>query len=106
MQQYIKPSRTLLAVLCAATVAATACGDKKTDTALATDTALSRDLAMAARDSAVQPQLQDVPVAPPVEPTPTPAAPKPRPAAPKPKPAPAASGCANAGSNASAREAC
>lgn len=92
MREYIRPSRTLLALLCATTVAATACGkEKASDTALTTDTTLSRDLAMAARDSAVQPQLQDVPVTPPpaVEPTPAPARPKPRPAAPKPTPAPA-----------------
>lgn len=85
MQQYIRPSRTLLALLCATTVAATACGEKKTDTALTTDTALGRDLALAARDTTVQPQLKDVP--PPVaEPAPAPVTPKPRPATPKPRP--------------------
>jgi len=47
---------------------------------------LGRDLAMAARDSAVQPQLNDVPVTPPptVEPKPAPTRPKPKPAAPRP----------------------
>ncbi|MEO7362739.1 MAG: hypothetical protein ABI120_20575, partial [Gemmatimonadaceae bacterium] len=87
MREYIRPSRTLLALLCATTVAATACGEKKTsETALTSDSTLGRDLAMAARDSMVQPQLKDVPVTPPptVEPTPAPARPKPRPAAPKP----------------------
>lgn len=87
MQQYIRPSRTLLALLCATTVAATACGEKKNDSALATDTALGRDLALAARDTAVQPQLKDVP-APVAEPTPAPVTPKPRPAAPRPRPTP------------------
>lgn len=90
MQQYIRPSRLLLSLLCAGAVAATACGDKKpADSALAADSALGRDLAMAARDSAVTPQLQDVP-APAPTPTPTAApAPRPRPAPAKPKPAPA-----------------
>jgi outer membrane biosynthesis protein TonB len=88
MQQYIRPSRTLLALLCATTVAATAC-EKKSDTALTTDTALGRDLAMAARDSTVQPQLKDVPAPPPPAEEPKPAAtrPKPRPVKPTPKPA-------------------
>jgi outer membrane biosynthesis protein TonB len=88
MQQYIRPSRTLLALLCATTVAATACGEKKTDAALTADSALGRDLALAARDTTVQPQLKDVPAAPPAAvPTPAPARPKPKPAAPKPTPA-------------------
>ncbi|MEO7996411.1 MAG: hypothetical protein ABI852_03140 [Gemmatimonadaceae bacterium] len=87
MQQYIRPSRTLLALLCATTVAATACGDKKADTALSADSALGRDLAMAARDTTVQPQLKDVPVTPPAaEPKPAATRPKPRPTAPKPTP--------------------
>lgn len=85
MREYIRPSRALLALLCATTIAA--CGEKKaSDTALSGDSALSRDLALAARDSTVQPKLQDVPVTPPpvVEATPAPTPPKPRPAAPKP----------------------
>lgn len=87
MQQYIRPSRTLLALLCATTVAATACG-KKDDTALTADSALGRDLAMAARDTTVQPQLKDVPVTPPAaEPKPAATRPKPRPTTPAPKPA-------------------
>ena len=92
MREYIRPSRALLALLCATTVAATACGEKKaSDTALKADSALGRDLAMAARDSMVQPQLKDVPVTPPptVEPTPAPTRPKAKPAAPRPvRPAP------------------
>ena len=69
-----------------------ACGDKKDDVTLTTDTALGRDLAMASTDTTVQPKLQDVPN------TPTPnnsapiakaPAPKPKPAAPKPTTPPA-----------------
>ncbi|MBC8090185.1 MAG: hypothetical protein H7Z40_23245, partial [Phycisphaerae bacterium] len=91
MREYIRPSRALFTVLCATTFAATACGDKKeTDTALAADSALSRDLAMAARDSTVQPELKDVAPTPPpaVVPEPAPARPRPRPTAPRPNPAP------------------
>ena len=87
MREYIRPSRALLALLCATTVAATACGEKKaSDTALTTDSALGRDLALAARDTTVQPQLKDVPVTlpPTVEPMPAPTRPKPKPAAPRP----------------------
>ena len=70
-----------------------ACGGAKDDTgALASDSTLGRDLALAQQDSA-QPQLQDVPATP--EPTPVPdAAPAPAPApkpSPKPKPKPAPS---------------
>lgn len=73
--------------LCGATLLA-ACGDKAADsTALKTDSALGRDLAMAATDSAVKPKLQDIPAPAPAAPEPTRTAP--RPAAPKPKPAPA-----------------
>ncbi len=90
MREYIRPTRTLLALLCATTLAATACGEKKTsDTALTTDSTLSRDLAMAARDSTVEPQLKDVPAPPPPPAViPAPVRPKPRPAAPRPAPAP------------------
>src|SRR3954468_22153448 len=47
----------------ALTVILSACSVEKTktDTTLATDTALKNDLALANRDSAAQPQLQDVP---------------------------------------------
>lgn len=88
MREYIRPSRALLALLCATAIAATACGKKASDTALTADSALGRDLALAARDSTVQPQLKDVPVTPPAEPTPAPSRPKPKPAAPKPAPPP------------------
>ncbi len=65
-------------------------GDKQDDAAaLAQDSALARDLARVGGDSAVQPQLEDVPA--PVEPAPVVAAPravrpKPRPKPPAPKP--------------------
>jgi len=71
-----------------------ACGGDKQDdaAALATDSALARDLARVGGDTAVVPQLQDVPAeAPLLEPTPPApvvAAPKPRPKAPAPKPTP------------------
>ena len=89
MREYIRPSRVLLAALCATTFATAACGKKADDTALTTDSALGRDLAMAARDSAAQPQLKDVPeVPPPAATTPAPARPRPRPTKPAPTPAP------------------
>lgn len=86
--------------LCGAALLA-ACGDKAADsTALKTDSALGRDLAMAATDTAAKPKLQDIPAPAPAAPAPTrttprPAAPKPAPArppaaAPAPAPAPAA----------------
>ena len=88
MREYIRPSRALLTVLCATTFAAAACGEKKaSDAVLVTDSALGRDLAMAARDSAVQPELKDVPVVPPPAAAPAPAAARPRPTAPRPRPA-------------------
>ncbi len=97
-------SRTTLALIGSALVGAmflAACGDKQNDTsALAADSALSRDLAMAATDSAAAtPKLEDVPalapaaepavVAPVRRPTPRPT-PRPAPAAPAPAPTPAA----------------
>jgi outer membrane biosynthesis protein TonB len=76
--------RMMLALSSAALVALAACGEKKADdTALASDSALGRDLALAQKDTAVQPKLQDVPAAPP------PAAPAPVVKKPTPKPAPA-----------------
>lgn len=91
MREYTRPSRVLLALVCATTVAVTACGEKKaSDNALTNDSALGRDLAMAARDTTVQPQLTDVPAPPPpavVEAAPAPAPVRPRPTAPRPRPA-------------------
>jgi hypothetical protein len=77
----------------AAALAFSACtvSDSKSDTSLASDTALNRDLQMANRDSAAQPQLNDVPATPAAEapaPTPTPARTTPKPVATKPAPRP------------------
>ncbi|WP_145979018.1 hypothetical protein [Gemmatimonas phototrophica] len=83
MRQYIGSTRTTLILSSVAVMALAACGDKGDSGALASDSALGRDLAMAQQDS-VQPQLQDVPTTPPPEPTPV-AAPAP---APKPTPRP------------------
>jgi hypothetical protein len=79
MTQY---TRLRIPLLVALTVGAAACStkDKSTDT-LTQDSTLSRDLAMANRDSAAQPQLQDVPANTPPATTPAPA-PAPAPAAP------------------------
>ncbi len=103
MREYTPRSRgtlTLAAVIFSSALLLSACGEKKTDgTALNADSALGRDLALAARDSAAQPKLEDVPApAPTPAPTPEPAAPvrrptpkpAPRPAAAAPTPAPAA----------------
>jgi len=92
MRQYIRANRAPLTTTlsAAALMVLAACGGAKDDTgALASDSTLGRDLALAQQDSA-QPQLQDVPATP--EPTPVPdAAPAPAPApkpSPKPRPAP------------------
>ncbi len=103
MRQYIRSSRPTVFMSSLALAALAACGgDKGADTgALASDSALGRDLALAQQDSA-QPQLQDVPATPAPSPEPSPAAtpaPAPRPrstpraeaprSAPAAKPAPA-----------------
>ncbi|MBV6521022.1 MAG: hypothetical protein MNPFHGCM_01145 [Gemmatimonadaceae bacterium] len=88
MMQYTR--RAMLPLTLAAFVlAACAKGDNN---ALSEDTALNRDLARLGTDSAVQPELQDIPAqAEPAPLTPSPApvkqAPKPKPAASAPKPA-------------------
>ena len=89
MREYTaRQSLKLLVVgsaLCAATFLA-ACGDKAADSsALNSDSALGRDLAMAASDTAVTPKLQDVPAPAPAAPAPVKTAPRPA----RPKPAPA-----------------
>lgn len=103
MRQYTRSLRPTVFLSSMALAALTACGgDKSADTgALASDSALGRDLALAQQDSA-QPQLQDVPTTPAPSPEPAPAAapapaprPRPRPTAPRPEatrpsPAPAA----------------
>jgi|RhiMetdeSRZDD1v2_1073273.scaffolds.fasta_scaffold09845_8 YmgG-like glycine-zipper protein len=83
MSKYIR-RLTPLALTVALGVAACSKGENKSDTALAQDSSLNRDLQLATGDSAAQPQLKDVP--PPPEPAPpAPAASTPRP---KPKPTP------------------
>jgi hypothetical protein len=91
MRQYIRQSRATMTLSSLALVALAACGGDKNDNALAGDSALGRDLALAQQDSALQPQLQDVPNMPTPEPAPaaTPA-PAPRPTTSRPRPAPAA----------------
>jgi hypothetical protein len=81
MTKYIRRARTSLAI--GAAFALAACTVKEgsnTDSSLARDTALNRDLALAGRDTTAQPQLRDVP-----------ATAAPTTAAPAPAPAPAAS---------------
>ena len=87
MSKYIRRI-TPLALTFALGVAACSKGDNKSDTALAQDSALNRDLQLATGDSAAQPQLKDVPA------TPAPEAPAPttsRPRTPKPTPRPSTS---------------
>src|SRR3954462_8266890 len=63
------------AVIAAALLAACSKADNKVDsTALKTDSSLNRDLALANRDSAAQPQLADVPTTPAASPAPQPKA--------------------------------
>jgi len=105
MTKYIRLTGVPFALVAAVSLSACTVRDSKSDTSLARDTALSRDLAMAGRDTTVQPQLKDVPATPAVEPAPAPAptrttprepartAPRPKPATPKPAaPAVTASG--------------
>lgn len=97
MRQYTPRQNTTLALIGTALVSAlflSACGDKQPDNTLATDSALGRDLAMAATDSAVKPKLEDIPTPEPTPPPPpvttvkkpTPARPKPTPVQPAPTP--------------------
>ncbi|HEX6053776.1 MAG TPA: hypothetical protein VFZ21_31115 [Gemmatimonadaceae bacterium] len=96
MSEYIRRIGTPLALSFALLSAACGTGGDDTDTALAQDSALNRDLQLAQGDSAAQPQLTDVPAeTPPPAAAPTPARPRPttpsRPKAPAPKaPAPKA----------------
>ena len=88
MTKYIRHFGAPLAMLAALTLSACTVKDSKSDTSLASDSALTRDLQIAGKDTTVQPQLRDVPATPPAEAAPAPApatrAPAPRPAAPKP----------------------
>ncbi len=67
-------------------LAAGACKDKAADSTLTKDSALSRDLALANKDTTSQPQLRDVPTPAPAPVTPAPA---PRTVPPRPRPRPA-----------------
>jgi hypothetical protein len=99
MRKYIRHAGAPFALAAALSLSACTVSDSKSDTSLARDTALSRDLQMAGRDTTVQPQLKDVPATPaaePAPPAPTPmrtSTPKPAPARtatrPTPKPSPA-----------------
>jgi len=81
-------TRTTGLIATCALFALAACADKKPDaSALNADPALSRDLALAANDSGVKPQLQDVPAVTPPAPVPE-VAPAPAPVPVK-RPAPA-----------------
>jgi hypothetical protein len=94
MPNYIRRHAAPFAILAALSLAACSGSDKTKDTSLAQDTALNRDLQLAGRDTAAQPQLQDVPATPeqPAAETPAPApsrtASRPAATRPAPKPAP------------------
>jgi len=90
MPQYIRRAAWPLGLALAFVMAACG-GDKADQLALAQDSALARDLARVGGDTAVQPQLQDVPAEAPLpepEVTPPAATPRPRPRPPATKPAP------------------
>ena len=97
MFKYIRGLGTPLVLSTAIVFSACTVSEKnKSDSALATDTALKKDLQLAGRDTASQPALKDVPATPPATvpaPAPmrttTPSTSRPRPVAVKPKPAPA-----------------
>ena len=95
MTKYIRHAGAPFALVAALTLSACTVSDSKSDTSLARDTALSRDLQMAGRDTTVQPQLKDVPATPAAEPAPPAPAPtrttprEPARTATRPKPAPA-----------------
>jgi hypothetical protein len=92
MTKYIRHAGAPFALVAALSLSACTVSDSKSDTSLARDTALSRDLQMAGRDTSVQPQLKDVPATPAAEPAPAPAPTRtatrePARSTPKPKPA-------------------
>jgi hypothetical protein len=64
MTKYIRQLRVPLALCVALAAGACTAKDNKSDTALARDTSLSRDLALAGRDTLAQPQLRDIPATP------------------------------------------
>lgn len=71
MFQYTGRIGTVLALAAAVTIGACKGESAKQDTTLAADSTLNRDLALANRDSAAQPQLSDVPANPPATTTPS-----------------------------------
>src|SRR5215218_5830280 len=92
MSKYIRRLGAPFVMVAALAFSACTVSDSKSDTSLARDTALNRDLELANRDSAVQPQLKDVPATPAAEtpaPAPAPARATPKPAATRPAPRPA-----------------
>jgi len=92
MSKYISRLGAPFVMVAALAFSACTVSDSKSDTSLARDTALNRDLELANRDSAVQPQLKDVPATPAAEapaPAPAPARTTPKPAATKPATRPA-----------------
>lgn len=94
MTKYIRHLGAPFSLAIALTLGACTVSDSKSDTSLAQDTALNRDLQLANRDTALQPQLNDVPATPAVEtPAPLPTTHAPRPtashAATRPAPRPA-----------------
>ena len=89
-----------LAITTVLALAACSVSEKgKSDSALATDTALKKDLQLAGRDTAAQPQLKDVPAAaattPAKAPVKTHTPPRARPAPPAPAPAPVVTASGN-----------
>lgn len=96
MSKYIRGLGAPLALSIALVFSACTVSEKKADTTLATDPALSKDLQLAGRDTAVQPALKDVPTTPPaaaVTPPPmrkAPAPTRPKTTASKPAPTPPA----------------
>lgn len=75
MTKYIRGLSAPLALSIALVLTACTVSEKKSDSTLATDTALKRDLALANRDTTAQPALKDVPATTPpaVAPAPAPA---------------------------------
>lgn len=61
--QYIRSTRAPIALLALSAAIACSNGDDRADSALATDTALNRDINLAGADTAAQPALTDVPAA-------------------------------------------
>ncbi|MEO8562831.1 MAG: hypothetical protein ABI601_12190 [bacterium] len=87
MVKYIRDFGAPLAMMAMLSVSACTVKDSKSDTSLAADSALTRDLQIAGHDTSLQPQLRDV-AATPAEATPAPTpvtrAPASRPATPRP----------------------